>query len=608
MAKKNKKNGKQQKAPHADDAGPLSRSDSIPARLDGAVAALGRARARKAAAAEAVSKAQLALEAAEAECAQLAKDVEALQSAMAAPPALPEVEPELLAVLFSACTAGSLARLEAALGARLGRAVCATVQYRWAWVRALREECGFATARSTHDADIGDTGCDIAPPVEILKRTFRLASASLPVDGGWYGIESSDLQACASMLGNLHAALPDKREIFDPETGNRWGCVERLMLSHFDVHGCFCDSSWSAIVRSFQDNAALRRGVPRSARSSSVLCRLGHGSKIDLALTVTPFKIRSTPPRWSPPEEGLFFDLDVDGFAAYWEKDAPERVLRQRRRDCLHVTCVIKCGLPAMERRSGRVLAYTPEHGVEDIGCRYLWHLAPYPNFGLRLSIDVECGGSGGFVIDEHVANAIWNRELPSGTDLAPLAWQSDNMFATCQLQTMKGMIALIRRGGGCGFAQKALAAQHAGAVGCIIYEAQGDREQMADVSSGMGTYFGGVEYPTPRIPCVLVGFEDGNRLLEAVLSPGGAHARINFGLSDEALRKPPESFCKFQQVASSGGAVHVAVLVESVTRPSGVNQNPCVDWFEAPAAAQRAFISENVSWVEVAAVNVNVV
>ena len=85
--------------PHAYDAGPLARSDSIPV-------------------------AQM-----------VARPL--VQSTTPALSALPEIEPELLAVLFSACTAKSLARLETALGAKLGRAVCATMQYRWAWVRGF---------------------------------------------------------------------------------------------------------------------------------------------------------------------------------------------------------------------------------------------------------------------------------------------------------------------------------------------------------------------------------------------------------------------------------------------------------------------------------------
>ena len=72
------------------------------ARLDSARAALDRARGRKAAAAEALSKAHAALEAADAECIQLAKDVEALKAEMAPAAAAPP------------CTSSQLQRLEEA--------------------------------------------------------------------------------------------------------------------------------------------------------------------------------------------------------------------------------------------------------------------------------------------------------------------------------------------------------------------------------------------------------------------------------------------------------------------------------------------------------------
>ena len=70
-----------------DDVITRIRNEAPPgARLDGAIAALNRAQARKAAAAEAVAKAQSAHEAAELECAQLAKDVDLIRASMASAP------------------------------------------------------------------------------------------------------------------------------------------------------------------------------------------------------------------------------------------------------------------------------------------------------------------------------------------------------------------------------------------------------------------------------------------------------------------------------------------------------------------------------------------
>ncbi len=81
------------------------------ARLDGAMAALQRARARRQAALDAQQKAQAALAAADQECAQLQKDVDAIRQAMASLPALPDATSAL--VQLQAATKAAVEALRA---------------------------------------------------------------------------------------------------------------------------------------------------------------------------------------------------------------------------------------------------------------------------------------------------------------------------------------------------------------------------------------------------------------------------------------------------------------------------------------------------------------
>merc|ERR1711924_542167 len=88
------------------------------------------------------------------------------------------------------------------------------------------------------------------------------------------------------------------------------------------------------------------------------------------------------------------------------------------------------------------------------------------------------------------------------------------------------------------------------------------------------------------RHPHSTVGAAHGEYLLAAVRSRGGAQGRINLGRSEEALRRPPQSFKAFQRLSATGEPVHVAVVIERITRPSwefGI-WGPTVSWFQEPA------------------------
>lgn len=505
---------------------------------------------------------------------------------------LPEVEPGLLALFFSACEAQTLLRVEVALGAQLGREVRASITHRWNWMRVLSEECGLSLAAVASDGS-GDP-----PSPRALAAAAQKARVSVPIAGGWQGIRKGDLATFASVLSKLQVALPSGREIRNPETGHCWGRADRVGEQvHFDVHGCFEGTAWQAIEKSFRTNTALPAGAPRGTSSSAATWSVA-GQLLELALVLSSFP-NNLGGSQQGPEGGAYFGLEIRGLAALFESGA------LGLEDVVHVACVVRCG--SIERKCGHVLKYSREAGhVVDIGLKHLWPLVPLPNMGMALRIDVEeIGSEEGlqrFSIDEDVTNAHWNGQLTGGTELVPLVWLEDNEFALQQPPpgSLDGCAVLVRRGGGCGFAQKALAAQAAGAAACVVYEAPGDREMLGEVHA-MGTLYQGVDYPAPEIPTVLVGAADGERLLAAARAPGGARARLNLGRSVEALRRPAQSFKAFQRLAASGEPVHVALLLERIRDPHwefGI-WGPQVSWFQEPD--MRRPDPKNEAWVAVA-------
>ena len=166
----------------------------------------------------------------------------------------------------------------------------------------------------------------------------------------------------------------------------------------------------------------------------------------------------------------------------------------------------------------------------------------------------------------DDVGTAQWNTGLSSGTDVVRMVWLASNEFALEPLApgSLSGRVALVRRGGGIGFARKALAVRDAGAVGCIIYEGPGDRQRMGYVGS-MGRRFLGQDFPDPGIPCALVGENRASQLILA--TQHGASARIGLDSSPGAMRRLPSDFREFGRNAAAGLPVHCAVL----------------DWFEGP-------------------------
>jgi len=394
-----------------------------------------------------------------------------------------------------------------------------------------------------------------------------------------------------------------------------------MALTHFDAHGCFEDESWDALIEAFRTGTWTSASSQDSERwrrcrhSRYVTCDVD-GVRVPLALMLSAFQFQGG---FRNPSEGIVFGLDVKGLGSYFQEEvlpgSTRRSLQERRRDSLRVACVLRCG--DAERSYGCVLEYDERRNVAtESDTRYFWHFTPLRNLGLALSIEVKPGSDGtsgegadAFFIDEGISNAQWNLALPGGTDFVPLVTDLSNEFAALPYAAgvFECCVVLVRRGGGCGFAQKALAARNAGAVGCIIYECQGDREAMGYVRT-MGRHFGGVDHPDPGIPCLLVSAADTNRLLAAAASPGGALARVGLERAEAVRRRIPASFEAFRRCVMRGEPLHVAVLVERVTRPDDAG-DARVSWFEdriARSTAEYMFDRGNRSWVEIGIIEVH--
>lgn len=422
------------------------------------------------------------------------------------------------------------------------------------------KECGLAMTTQTGVVAAKAAFFQIAK----LKDAFRHGRMSEPLQKGWCHIPCGELQLHAHALGDWHAAHPDSRVLLDPDTRKSWGRVERLSLCHWEPRRCFDegDVAWDTILRSFRRGTPSGSAAARRAASTSAWCSLPNGCSVELTLMLGAFP---DPPPSQDDEvmdptgrsDGVAFDLDLTKFNAFFEDE-------DCRDDMLHVKCFVLCG--GRRRTSRHLLGRSGP--VFEFSRRFLWHLPPSAPYGLRSTIEIRRPDRSVELIDEEVVNARWNTLVTSSPISAPLAWASDNQYAATHaakpLTNMSGRVALVRRGGGCGFAQKAMLAQEAGAVACIVYEAEGDREMMGRTVA-MGTRFCGVDFPAPSIPCLLVGTEHGKQLLDLAISDQGGIVHISLGDSEAALRTPPTSFTAFQQASLRGDPVHAAVLVERI-------------------------------------------
>lgn len=496
---------------------------------------------------------------------------------------LPEVEPALLAVFFSACGAETLLRLEAALGSRIGSDLRAHPAYGRNWAGVLEREAGLSVVQSSlAQLSLSASGC---------KNPFFAASPSTPLGGGWRGLSNKqELELCASVIHRLHVENLDGRLFADPDSpdlssscGESCGRVSRLSLAHFDVKECFGDS-WSELVDAYHGGTQqlLRlqfihtgRREQRRRSSAPVPC-LVDGVCVPLTLTLSTID--------EDPQLGIFIDICPEAFDPYFMAEDGLRSRRARRNDVLRVACILRCG--GVERHSGFIVGACRDQQLPLlIDFKHLWCLSGCGSgLGHALWLEVFPNFDGEpFEIDEEVGTAQWNIGATRGSDVTELADLPGNELALEPIcpGALAEKIAMIRRGGGIGFAQKAISAREAGAVGCIIYELEGDREELGYVWS-MGQRFLGRDYPDPGIPCALIGAGPALRLL-AALRVGGARARICIDTSQKAMRRVPTDFEKFRRCAARGEPVHCTVLVERAPRIQAAPQ-PTLAWFEGPS------------------------
>lgn len=507
---------------------------------------------------------------------------------------LPDVEPALLAVLFSACSAESLLKLEVALSSRIGGDFREHPAQRLNWVRILARDAGLS---GNWDPDQGSSSLPLTLSASACKAALRTIQVSTPLDAGWrclsHGCNSEeDLKLYAGVIGRLHAENPSGRRFGDPneeyEPSSRSGRVHRLLLAHFDVRDCLAGDSWNTVIDAYHSSSLemhpQQRRLPGRRQqirvtSAAVPCIID-GISVPLRLALSTIH--------GDPELGIFLDICPEAFDPYFTAevkngfDAGFRSCRARRQDVIRVVCVLRCG--AVQRHSGFVIGAVPDqHLPELLDAEHLWYLSGSgTGAGHALWLDV-CPTSGAdpFEIDEDVGTAQWNIGAPHGSDMGELIDFPENEFALRPFRpgSLTGKLALVRRGGGIGFAQKALTCQEAGAIGCIIFEREGDREAFGYVNA-MGQRFMGRDFPAPDVPCALVGPGPALRLIAAARS--GAKACIRIDASQRAMRRLPCEFQEFRRCASRGEPVHCAVLVERAPRPE--KGRPMLDWFQGPA------------------------
>lgn len=495
---------------------------------------------------------------------------------------LTDIEPTLLAVILSACSAQSLLRLEVALGARVGLELRSHSAYHRGWIQALRSEGGLWILGAKGRPDLG------GPPqrlfVSSCKAALRTAWDSVALDAGWCFASWADFEASVAALARFHAQFVDGREVRDPATCTLRGHVRRVSLVHFDVDGCFADDSWAKLVACFRNGTPLPVSTSVRACSNARVHHFDGGYAVPLFLELCGFNGEG-------PEDAFYIDICFDSFASYFSRSSRTSSVGWPEVEFLHVRCLLRCG--SVERTSGVILASDAYRTFHQIDYKHFWHFSSWGNsMGHHLSLEVLPGDGDAFILDENLHTAQWNMSLSEGTELVPLVSLSDNEFAAVPFArgALEGAIALIRRGGNCGFAQKTIAARDAGAVGCVIYELEGDRDALG-VSTTMGQRFQGHDFPDPGIPSVLVHANVGQRLLALATAPGGTRARINVDPSPEALRRLNVDFEAFRLNVARGEPVHLAVVVESVDVEPGVREDFDLDgklsWFE-PSTLRR--------------------
>mmetsp|Transcript_85810 Transcript_85810/g.246277 ORF Transcript_85810/g.246277 Transcript_85810/m.246277 type:complete len:539 (+) Transcript_85810:100-1716(+) len=486
---------------------------------------------------------------------------EELASADGLPSRLP---PSILARALSFCSARCLARIEVALGRCLGVALSADASQWLNWASLLSSEGGLHLFRSCSDRREGEA----VSPSASTKAMLRMLRCSTPLGRGCRIPHMGEGNAFAAHVARLSAELADGRPVSTVHFEG--GTARRLALRHFDVRGCFAGTSWRAAVDGF---LRAEHGAPAQVQSGVVRVSIGE-TVIPLALTLEAW------------DKGRNRDV-VNGISLGF--DINEIDLPAPPGADLRIECLLSCG-PSVRRRASYTLESFDDSGSRSLHGAYrlkvsqhFWSFHPDGNCGERgcyghvasLEVLVAGGAAAGDAAAsagaEHadtfsalaaaVGTAEWNVDL-SGVGLAPLAYDLANACADGPFEpgSMVGRIALVWRGGQSGFAQKTLAAQAAGAVGCIVC-----RRDDTEVAC-MSRVFESIQHPKPDIPSIIVDAATSERLMAAARC--GADARIVLDRSPGTMRKLSPEFEAFANSAARGEPIHLAVLVEEHVPP----------------------------------------
>lgn len=418
------------------------------------------------------------------------------------------------------------------------------------WSRVFGMEFGVWLTTSTGESK--------PVPVEVLKSALRLRHVSRPLDGGWHDIKHHSLQR---MLG-----------FFDSSEHISQG--QRLLFVHFDAH---FGAEGSAAVADFRQQPGV---AETTIYSTSVMCEL-FGVAVPLRLQI---RLR---PEWGVQQNGLEYWGPQSELSMGLDLDLVRLPCPGHANELRIIVALVSAQGQLSEFSSlrkfdatGYMQEYQQWHGLykaQQIGNLVtFWPTAGGTFHVAELELydgsDSSCVPAWSAMswdfsknrIGDSLRSAVWNSPTP-GTDRVPLVHIPGNEHASKPFTAgvFSGAVALLRRGGGLGFAQKVSAARDGGAVGCIIYD--GQKALSMDTWDGedcMGLKFNDTVFADPGIPAVLVGKETAERLLAAVWTRS-AYVRIRVDRSWETLSRLPHQYKETLLAVEEGNPIHVAVAFE---------------------------------------------
>jgi len=450
---------------------------------------------------------------------------------------------------FVASSPRSLGKLELAFGRC---ELQSSSQHSGRWLRVLGAELGL-WSENTDEL-----------PLDAVKKALHWIGVSRPLEGGWYGLSTADLHAAAELFEGLQTP-----------SGVCSLRGEGSARVHFDVR---FGAEGSRALSSFFHNTV---GTTITASSTVVACDIfGQSVTLGLQLCTRPRAV-----------------VNVEGLGPYMvlELNLDLEQIRLAPPDGLEECLVIRCTLQSGESRAESHSFLRKFDATDFVPELQEWHglykaeeiehlLSFWPTAGgvchvaeLELYLSdrdpgpVWSGRSWDSWEDRpgrDVRSAVWNA-WQRNTGLVPLVHVMSNELADKPFAAgaLAGSIALLRRGGGLGFAQKAAAARDAGAVGCIIYD--GEKALSMSPWGGdecMGLMFDGAELPDPGIPTVLVGQEVSRQLVAAAKS-GNSFVRIGLDHSRESMLRMPQRFEVLVEAVRHARPIHVAVSFELISQ-----------------------------------------